>query len=138
MLTTTLNLQHSRSSKTIRSFESRGYNPENLKFISEEKFGGQLIKFNRPFGVDYYISLFDGENAYYISAMGGHRVSFLVVEAVVDSRQKVLFQEDGPDFSKFKDLLKDELPKEVFTILEKDGLFGEDNEQRPDPEAAQS
>lgn len=152
MHSTTIPFQHTRSPKTLRSFEERKYVDKELQRIKDEKFGGEIIKFNRPFGVDYYISLFDTENVYFISAMGGHFVSFFVAEAVVDGSQKVLFsvytaeeakkhQTEGESLFEasrrvhsvivqdLQNLLQDVLPKEAFKILQQDGCFKKSDEE---------
>lgn len=154
MLTTTLNLKHTRSPKTVRSFINRKMDAEAVKRLEVEEFGGMVVKFSRPFGVDYYISLFEGEGAYLVSIMGGHFMSFSVMEMEVDGPAKVLFNEYTADRGKktreetgetnvfkaakeecdkivveFAELLEDELPREVFKLLQKDGCFKKSNEE---------
>ena len=145
MHSTTLTLRHTRSPKSIQSFKDRETSIEEL---AAEKFNGEMIKFARPMGEDYYISLFDGEKTYFISIMGGHFMSLFAAASEVDGPQKVLYEaysatrgkeirektgENGIMDSaraaykemvvEFKALLKDELPKEAFEVLEKDKIF---------------
>lgn len=148
MHSTTLTLQHTRSPKSMKSFEGRMTLPKPIKELAAEKFNGEMIKFARPMGEDYYISLFSGENVYFVSLMGGHFMSLFVAKSEVDGPQKVLYEaysatrgkeirektgENGVmDSSKaayavmvveFEALLKDELPKEVLEVLERDKVF---------------
>lgn len=148
MHSTTLTLRHTRSPKSMKSFEGRETLSKPIKELAAEKFNGEMIKFARPMGQDYYISLFDGENTFFVSLMGGHFMSLFIATSEADGPQKVLYaaysatrgqeirEKTGAkgimDSSRdaysimvveFKTLLEAELPKEAFEVLEKDKIF---------------
>lgn len=131
--TTFSNVSYTRSPHTAQIFERSSRSQDAINKLKNEVFeDGQIFLFRRPFGGDIYISLFGGENAYFISQMGGHGFSVMFLQAEVDGRQKVIYSGGtyGEDKKTAPELrqgllehLKLYLPKEIVRNLIESGYI---------------
>lgn len=122
-------IHYKRSDDTIDYLRKVYKDPEDdpaFKGLSDQEFDdGSLRIFFRPFCIDAYIDLFGGENTYFISMTGGHKVGIIFIESVVDTPPKILFHLDSDEYhsADFETTVCYHLPKKVVEILRKEGFF---------------
>ena len=130
------------SMESMRNFwKSKG--EDFLKGMTEEVFNdGEILVLRRPFGCDFHISLFGGENTFFFSEMGGHGLSAMFSKSEVDGPHKHIYNKWSFDVAKEYAIEKKEasevvrrevmaqmrfhLPKEIVAYMVEKGYL-EDN-----------